>query len=318
MIGNVRMKGKLIFLFPGQGSQSVGMGRDLYQGYPLGRRRFDQADEALGYPLSRICFEGPAEVLNRDINAQLGIYTISCILCDLLKQAGLKPHKVTGYSSGYYAAAYAAGGLSFAQGLAIVKQAGEILLSEGRQIAGQMAVIFGLPYQDVAAICTQTKDVDVAIVNTRQQVIISGLAPAVSHAMERCLAAGALDAYTLPAETAYHSRFMAGAQQRFLEEIPRDQLYDPQIPIISYTTLNAATDKHALAQTMASQLSETVRWLDLICALRESRPTCFLEVGPGAVISRAVRWIDREIQISAVGSAKALQRKINQFSRKAG
>ena len=282
------------------------------------RRRFEQADRVLDYPLSRICFEGPAEVLDRDLNAQLAIYTISCILCDLLKQAGLKPDKATGYSSGYYAAAYAAGGLSFVQGLGIVKQAGEILLSEGQQIAGQMAVIFGLPYQDVAAICTQTENVDVAIINTRQQVIISGLVPAVSQAMEGCLAAGALDAYTLPAETAYHSRFMTGAQRRFLEEIPRDQLFDPQIPIISYATLDAAADKDALVQTMASQLPKTVRWLDLIRMLNESGPACFLEVGPGAVISRAVRWIDRGIEISTVGSAKALKRMIDQYSRKAG
>jgi [acyl-carrier-protein] S-malonyltransferase len=312
------MKAKTIFLFPGQGSQSVGMGHDLYQAYPLARRRFDQADEVLGYPLSRICFEGPADVLDSDLNAQLAVYTVSCILCDLLKQTGIQPDTVTGYSSGYYAAAYAAGALSFGQGLTIVKQAGEILISEGRQIAGHMAVIFGVPYQDVATICTQVNDVDVAIINTRQQVIVSGLAPAVTLAMERCLAAGALDAYALPAETAYHSRFMAGAQRRFREKISGDQLRDPQIPIISYVTLNAAPDKDALVRTMASQLAKTVRWLDLIRMFCESRPTCFMEVGPGAVISRAVRWIDREVEIFAVGSAQALRRMIKQFSRKAG
>ncbi len=253
MVG--RMNERIVCLFPGQGSQHVGMGADLYQIYPQARRRFDQANEVLGCKLSRICFEGPRDVLNTDLNAQLAVYTVSCILSDLLKQAGIVPKAVAGYSSGYYAAAYAAGGLPFAEGLATVKLAGKILLDEGQRITGKMAVIFGLPYEDVAAICIQTGEVDVAIINTLHQVIISGNAPAVKQAMERCLAAGALDAYLLPAETAYHSRFMTAACKRFLNEIALAHLSDPQIPIVSYATLDTAQDKKALALTMASQLA---------------------------------------------------------------
>jgi len=311
------MNRSVVCLFPGQGSQHVGMGADLYQIYPQARRRFDQANEVLGYNLSRICFEGPAERLNTDLNAQLAIYTVSCILSDLLKQAGIVPNEVAGYSSGYYAAAYTAGGLPFTEGLTTVKLAGEILLDEGRRITGKMAVIFGLPHEKVAAICTQTGEVDVAILNTSQQVIISGHAPAVKQAMEHCLAAGALDAYFLPVETAYHSRFMTAAGKRFLKEIPLAHLSDPQIPIVSYATLDTPMDKKNLALTMASQLASTVRWFDLIRKLSASDPSRFLEVGPGAVISRAVRWIDRTITIVPIGSAKAVERMVaNRLARK--
>jgi len=304
------MNKRIVCLFPGQGSQHVGMGADLYQVYPQARRRFDQANEVLGYNLSRICFEGPADVLNTDLNAQLAVYTVSCILSDLLKQAGIVSNSVSGYSSGYYAAAYAAGGLQFIEGLTTVKLAGAILLDEGGQITGKMAVIFGLPHETVAAICRQTGDVDVAILNTLRQVIISGNAPAVKQVMERCLAAGALDAYFLPAETAYHSRFMANACKRFLNEIPLAHLSDPQIPIVSYATLETATDKKTLAQTMASQLARTVRWFELIRKLSANGQNRFLEVGPGAVISRAAHWIDRRIAMTPIGSAKALERVV--------
>jgi [acyl-carrier-protein] S-malonyltransferase len=302
------MNRKIVFLFPGQGSQTLGMGADLYRKYPLARRRFDQADDLLGYRLSRICFQGPAEGLNTDINAQLAVYTLSCIVSDLLKRAGIRPDAVSGYSSGYYAAAYAAGGLTFDKGLAIVKQAGKILLDAGAKIDGKMAVIFGLPHKDVAGICAELEDVDVAIINTAQQIVVAGRAQAVNRAMESCLAAGALDAYLLPVETAYHSRFMVPARARFLNEIAAHSIGDPHLPIISYATLKPASEKNALFQTMASQLPRTVCWRDLIHKLRDDGYDHFLEVGPGAVIARTVRWIDRTIDISSVGSARALQR----------
>ena len=305
------MNARIVYLFPGQGSQQVGMGANLYRAYPEARRRFEQADEILAFRLSRLCFEGPSPDLDRDLNAQLAVYTVSCILTDVLKkQVAIVPDVVTGYSSGYYAAAYAAGGFDFATGLGIVKRAGEMLLEEGRRFDGRMAVIFGLPHEEVTAICAQDGDVDVAILNTARQIVISGSAPAVDRTMARCLAAGALDAYELPAETAYHSRFMTGASSRFVNEIPLDNLADPHTPIISYATLDRATDKKALSGTMASQLVNTVRWFDVIRMLNAESENRFIEVGPGAVIARAVRWIDRRIKVASAGAVAELARLI--------
>lgn len=291
------MGSDVVFLYPGQGSQQVGMGFDLYQTYPEAREMFDQADQLLGFSLSRLCFQGPEEELNRDLNAQLAVYTVSCILTDLLKTNNISPDVVSGYSSGFYAAAYAAGCFDFAHGVYVVKRAGEILLEEGRKIDGNMAVIFGLPLEKVNSICQQIGDVTVAIRNTPRQTIISGLGPSVRRAMEVSLSEGALDAYVLSVATAYHSRFMEKSSARLLTEIEDEYLENPRIPLISYLFLEPVANKEELKKVMAAQLSRPVLWVDLIKRLRNSNIRLVVEVGPGEVISRTVRWIERNIEI---------------------
>ncbi|MCP4667611.1 MAG: acyltransferase domain-containing protein, partial [Deltaproteobacteria bacterium] len=196
----------VVFLYPGQGSQVAGMGSDLYQAYPKARELFDRADQLLDFSLSRLCFDGPQESLNQDLNAQLAVYTVSCILTRLLGDHGVVPDMVSGYSSGFYAAAYGAGCFDFADGLCLVKRAGEILLEEGGKIDGAMALIFGLSKEEVAGICKRVDQVEPAIMNTPRQIVISGLAPSVGKAMELSMEQGALDAYPLSVATAYHSR----------------------------------------------------------------------------------------------------------------
>lgn len=289
--------GHSIHLYPGQGSQHVGMGLDLYRRSPVARRRFAQADRLLGFALSRLCFEGPSDALDGDLNAQLATYTVSCILTDLLQAHGGHPAAVGGYSSGYYAAAYAAGAFSFTRGLALVRQAGEMLLEEGDQFDGGMAVIFGLPTDAVAALCRQAGDVDVAICNTPRQTIVSGLRPAVGAVIDASLAQGALDAYRLPAATAYHSRFMAAAAERFRRSIVLAGIRGPALPLISYSTLTAAASRRALVDTMALQLAGPVRWCELVKHLQAGGPGQMVEVGAGTLITRTVRWIDRRIDI---------------------
>jgi [acyl-carrier-protein] S-malonyltransferase len=298
------------FLYPGQGAQQVGMGWDLYQSYPEARRIFEQADDVLGFSLSGLCFEGPQEELNRDLNSQLAIYTVSCILTDLLNANNIFPDVVSGYSSGFYAAAYGAGCFDFARGLSIVKEAGEILLDEGRKVDGRMAVIFGLSSDRVNSICRQVEDVDVAILNTPRQTIISGLGSSVKEAMELSLAQGALDAYVLPAAVAYHSRFMKQSGTRLLNEIQDGYLRDPLIPLISYLFLKPVPDKKELRRIMAVQLSRPVLWVDLIKGVLNTNSRRFIEVGPGDMISRTVRWIDRDIRIVNTGSKERLLKTV--------
>ena len=290
------MINSVVFLYPGQGSQHVGMGLDLYQTYPEARRIFDHADRLLGFSLSRLCFEGPGEKLNSDLNAQLAVYTVSCALTAVLKSENVLPDVVSGYSSGFYAAAYAAGCFDFAGGLHIVKRAGEIILDEGRKMEGSMAVIFGLSLEEVECICRQAGDVEVAILNTPRQTIISGISSSVRKAMEISLNDGALDAYKLSVATAYHSKFMENSSTRFLREIEDAHINDPQIPLISYFSLDALPTKEELKNMMAAQLSYPVLWVDLIKGLGDSN-RLFVEVGPGTVIFRTVRWINRNIEI---------------------
>ena len=291
------MENKAVFLYPGQGSQEVGMGLDLYRSYPRARDIFDRADRFLGFSLSRLCFEGPGAALNSDLNAQLAVYTVSCIVTDLLRNNNVLPDVVSGYSSGFYAAAYAAGCFDFDRGLGLVRRAGELLLDEGRKIDGSMAVVFGLPPKKIANVCTQVEKAQVAIFNTPRQTVISGEKNAVQTAIDMCLKEGALDAYPLSTATAYHSRFMKRSGLRFLKEIEGCRFMEPRVPLVSYLLLRRVSDRKDLVRTMASQLSGPVRWVDLIKTLSRNGTRLFLEVGPGAIISRTVRWIDRTIVI---------------------
>jgi [acyl-carrier-protein] S-malonyltransferase len=289
--------GKSIFLYPGQGSQKVGIGSDLYQSHAKARDLFDQADHILGFSLSRLCFEGPEEELQKDFNAQLAVYTLSCIITQVLRLHKVLPGIVSGYSSGFYAAAYAAGCFSFGAGLELVKKAGEILLDEGAKIDGAMAVIFGLPSENVARICEQVRDVEVAIRHTSTQNIISGIGSSVKKATELSLGEGAINAYVLPAATSYHSSFMKQSSIRLLREIEGIKLMNPRIPLVSYLSLKTVRNKTELRDIMAKQLSGPVLWVDLIRKLSSHYGGPFVEVGPGEAISRAVRWIDRNIEI---------------------
>lgn len=305
-----------VFLYPGQGSQHVGMGFDLYQTYTEMRQIFDRADHFLGFSLSRLCFEGPQEKLNQDLNAQLAIYTLSCGLTEILKKQNVRSDAVAGYSSGFYAAAYAAGCFDFSYGLEIVWRAGKILLDEGRKINGSMAVIFGLTFKQVARMCQQVKNVKVAIINTPRQIIISGLHTSIKKAMELSLNAGALDAYMLSVATAYHSEFMDQCKERFLKEIKDQHLQSPLVPLMSYLTLDYVNDQKELKEIMATQLSNPVLWVDLIKKLGHNYTRLLIEVGPGAVLFRTVRWIDRKFEVVITATEEGLEKAINKHNLK--
>jgi len=296
----------IAFLYPGQGSQQVGMGFDLYQAYPQAKKIFDQADQLLGFSLSELCFKGPEEELGSDLNAQLAVYTLSCVLTDILRDENVLPDVVSGYSSGFYAAAYASGCFDFATGLYIVRRAGEILLDEGKKIDGSMAVVFGIPLEKVESICRRVGDAEVAIQNTPRQTVISGLGSSLGRAMELALNEGALDVYPLSVDTAYHSRFVEQSSVRLLQEIKDKHLGDPKIPLISYLSLDRVAGKEELKNIMADQLSHPVLWVDVIKGLRDNSTRLVIEIGPGAVISRTVRWIDRSIETMVTATKERL------------
>jgi [acyl-carrier-protein] S-malonyltransferase len=308
----IKAGNNVVFLYPGQGSQQVGMGLDLYQTYPEVKEIFHQADHLLGFSLSQLCFEGPEEKLNRDLNAQLAVYTISCIVTEVLKGHDVFPNMVAGYSSGFYAAAYASGCFDFAYGLYLVRRAGEILLDEGRKIDGSMAVIFGLSPEKIDTICQQVGDVQIAILNTPQQTIISGIRSSVMKAMDLSLNKGALDAYNISTATAYHSIFMQQSSTRLLGEVKEDNLKDPQLPLFSYFLLESVSNKKELKKIMAAQLSGPVSWVDLIKKLHNNN-ILFIEAGPGAVISRTVKWVDRNIEIVNTDTQERLLESIQRY-----
>lgn len=308
------MNKSVVFLYPGQGAQLVGMGFDLYQNYPVARQIFNQAEETLGLALSRLCFKGPEEELNRDLNAQLAVYTVSCILTEILRANNILPDRVSGYSSGFYAAAYAANCFDFSYGLYLVKRAGEILLEEGHKISGGMAVVFGLSPEKVKDICRQVGNVEVAILNTPRQIVISGIRSSINAAMELSLKEGALDVYPLPVATAYHSSLMQPGSERFGSAINAGNLKNPQVPVISYLSLERIANKKDLKKIMAAQLSGPVLWVDLIKGISNNGTRLLLEVGPGAVIFRTVKWIDRNIEVMSIATVERLNTVIEKLS----
>ncbi len=289
------------------------MGLDLYEHYPEARRSFERADRLLGFSLSRLCFEGPEDELNQDLNAQMSVYVVSCVLTDLLKAHGIFPAVLTGYSSGFYAAAYAAGCYGFEEGLLVVKEAGRILLRHGRKAKGAMAVIFGLALDAVDKICRHVGDVDIAILNTPRQTVVSGLSSAVKRVTAIAIEEGALDAYPLPAQLAYHSRFMKKGARRFFEKIEKWSMASPRMPLLSYASLKPVLHGRDLKKMMADQLCRPVRWIELIRSLNRDGETRFVEVGPGAVLSRTLRWVDRNLLFEVTGNRKRLKRIIEKY-----
>jgi [acyl-carrier-protein] S-malonyltransferase len=292
------------------------MGSELYERFSVARERFEEADALLGFSLSTLCFCGPEDRLHDDLNAQLAVYTLSAIITDILGTEKVFPHVVSGYSSGFYAAAYAAGCYTFNDGLHLVRRAGEILLEQGRDVQGGMAVIFGLPKEKVAGICRRVGNVDVAIQNTPRQIIVSGLGDSVKKVTALALEEDALDVYPLPVATAYHSRFMKVCSERFLEEMDDRALSRARIPLVSYSSLESVVGKESLKEALANQLSRPVRWVEVIGHFRRLGIDLFMEVGPGAVLSRAVRWIDRRVSVIATDTPSALSKAVGEYQRR--
>lgn len=290
------------------------MGADLWETYPSARMRFKEADRFLGYSLKKLCIDGPLKTLAQDLNAQLCTYTISTIVTDLLEGQHVVPDLCTGYSSGFYAAAYAAGCFDFLTGLSIVKTAGEILLKVGRTCDGGMALIFGLSRERAQSIVRKTGSVDIAIHNTPRQIVISGLKPGIEAVMAEAMRQGALDTRMLPAETAYHSRFMAGAGKLLRETIDRNNVFPPRIPLHSYTTPRRIKDRDTLIDVMAMQLSRPVLWVDLIRKLGHNHVNTLVEIGHGTMLSRSIRWIDRHIAMLDTTSVTRIQEVVRQLT----
>jgi len=302
-------RGIFAYVFPGQGSQRVGMGRDLYDAFPQVRQVFEEADDALGFRLSRLCFEGPEEELAQTVNAQPAILTVS--LACLKAAAGLAgglicPAFMAGHSLGEYTALVAAQVLDFKDAIRLTRQRGELMQEAGERVPGGMAAIIGLDEMTVEAICEET-GAQIANLNSPGQIVISGTKEALVRAMDLARAMGARHSMPLKVSGAFHSSLMQPAAEGMAQAISQFNFRDPSVPIVINSTAQPVTTAEAVKEELLRQLCAPVQWQRSVKYMVDAGVSTFIEIGPGQVLSGLIKRIDSQVQTLNVGDASSIR-----------
>jgi len=307
----------IAFLFPGQGSQSVGMGKELADKHAVARQTFEEADEALGYKLSQICFEGPEEKLKLTEITQPAILTASVAAWRVLREKGLKPDYVAGHSLGEYSAHVAAGTLTFADAVRTVRHRGKYMQEAVPVGVGAMAAILGMPLAEVAAIVKEAAQGEVcqaANINSPEQIVISGNTGAVERAIPLATARGAKKAVSLPVSAPFHCALMQPAQDRLAADLKDLAFQNPLCPVVCNVDATAISSGEAARDALVRQVTGAVRWHEVVRRLIGNGTDVFIEVGPGKVLWGLMRQIDRSKTCLTVGDEASLAKTLAQVS----
>jgi [acyl-carrier-protein] S-malonyltransferase len=299
---------KTALLFAGQGAQAVGMGKDLSGQFPAAKALFDRANAALGYDLASICFTGPEAELTKTENAQPGIYLVSWVALQLLRQRApsLKFEATAGLSLGEFTALAAAGVLSFEDGLKVVRQRGQFMQEACEVTRGGMAAIIGLDEAPTREVCAEAR-VELANLNCPGQLVISGETDRINRACELAKAKGAKRAIPLTVAGAYHSPLMASAQPKLQAALGAIPLNLPAVPVISNVTAQAHGTAGEIHQRLVEQVTSSVRWEASMRHLLAQGFTRFIELGPGTALTGFMKRIDKSAQMLNVADAASLE-----------
>lgn len=299
---------KTALLFAGQGAQVVGMGRDLATEFPTAKAWFDRANAALGYDLAKVCFEGPEAELTRTENAQPGIFLVSWVAFELLKERvpNLEFHATAGLSLGEFTALTAAGALTFEEGIRVVRQRGRFMQESCESTQGGMAAIIGLDEAKTREACAEA-GVELANLNCPGQIVISGPADKMAAACEIAKAKGAKKAMPLTVAGAYHSTLMSGAQPKLDAELALATLNTPKVPVLSNVTGQPHGMPAEIRQRLVDQVTSSVRWEDCMRHLLAQGFTRFIELGPGKALSGFMKRIDGNASMLNVADVASLE-----------
>jgi [acyl-carrier-protein] S-malonyltransferase len=284
----------IAFLFPGQGSQAVGMGKGFYQASPAAKAVFEEANDALGLDLARLAFEGPEADLALTANTQPAVLAVSVAAAAVCAERGLTPHFTAGHSLGEYSALVVAGALTFRDAVRVVRQRGEFMQAAVPVGVGAMAAIMGLELPAVEAVCAeagQGQVVDVANVNSPQQIVIAGHRAAVERAVALASGRGGRKSVMLPVSAPFHCRLMAPAAERLAGELQGVAISDPRIPVARNVDGGLTRTAAEVTPALLRQVASPVRWTDCVQRLAREGATTFVEVGPGRVLTGLLKRI---------------------------
>ena len=306
---------KVAYLFPGQGSQSVGMGRDLYDNFAPAKAIFDQADEALGFALSSLCFEGPEDELRKTINAQPALVTVSIACLEAVKEIGgnnalPSPAFTAGHSLGEYTALAVAEVLDFTSTVRLARERGRLMYEAGLAKPGSMAAIIGLEETALAEICQRT-GVWLANINCPGQLVISGAVDNLNSAMEQAKEKGASRVVPLPVSGAFHTPLMQSAVDGMAKVVATLSFKEPAVPIIGNTSAQPLTTAEAVKEELLKQLCNPVQWQRSVEYMIDNGATTFIEIGPGRVLSGLVKRINKDAETINVGDAEAVRNLVS-------
>jgi [acyl-carrier-protein] S-malonyltransferase len=299
----------IAFIFPGQGSQAVGMGKAVADMFPICRATFDEADAALGDSISSLCFDGPADRLTLTENTQPAILTVSVAIWRLLDSRGFAPAFMAGHSLGEYSAHVAAGTIAFADAVRIVRRRGRYMQEAVPVGTGAMAAVLGLDAERVAEACGEAAQGDVvspANLNAPGQVVIAGSRDAVARAGDRAKQLGAKRVVPLPVSAPFHCALMKPAEERLAPELRALAVSNPRVAVVANVDAEPKRDGASAIEALVQQVSRPVRWEDSVRRLAAEGVRTYVEVGPGSVLSGLVRKIDREATVLNVESPEGL------------
>ena len=303
---------KIAFLFPGQGSQYVGMGKQFYDAYPVAREAYEQASDILGWDLARLSFEGPKSELTLTCHTQPAILVHSHIACTLLRESGFSPALALGHSLGEYSALLAAGAIDFRAGVELVKKRGRFMHEAVPERGGAMAALLGMEREAAEAICGEVEGVvEVANYNAPGQYVLSGDKDAVESAARLATDRGARKAVMLPVGAPFHCSLLSEAAERMSEVLDEAEIGDPSIPVYANVTARPVREGKQVRELLKRQIRSAVRWEDAVRAAGEEKPDVMVELGPGKVLSGLNRRILKDIPVHNVEDVQSLEKAVS-------